>query len=240
MESQNYTLNKNDMIQRLTIAQLEYLTSETSRRSTRLVINDLLMQWNYTIAKVCDYNDKTNCNLDSKTGLNEIFISSRDPEELKYYWLESHNRANDSIQELSNKTTEINESIAEQNLVEASFEILMEIASHGILGTIKQQFDAVVEQLSPLYKQLHAYVRFKLQQKYGESVVPSKGPIPMHLVGDLLARTWQGIEDFTTPFPDKKWLDVTDEMLKQGYTPVKMFQMGDEFFQSLNMTRLPQ
>ncbi|XP_055638227.1 angiotensin-converting enzyme-like [Toxorhynchites rutilus septentrionalis] len=29
-------------------------------------------------------------------------------------------------------------------------------------------------------------------------------------------------------------------MVKQGYNPTKMFQMGDEFFVSLNMTKLPQ
>lgn len=34
-------------------------------------------------------------------------------------------------------------------------------------------------------------------------------------------------------------LDVTDEMVRQNYTPTKMFEMGDEFFQSLNMTKLP-
>uniref|UniRef100_A0A8W7P8A2 Angiotensin-converting enzyme n=1 Tax=Anopheles coluzzii TaxID=1518534 RepID=A0A8W7P8A2_ANOCL len=34
--------------------------------------------------------------------------------------------------------------------------------------------------------------------------------------------------------------DVTEEMVRQGYTPVQMFEMGDEFFQSLNMTKLPQ
>uniref|UniRef100_A0A182SB90 Angiotensin-converting enzyme n=1 Tax=Anopheles maculatus TaxID=74869 RepID=A0A182SB90_9DIPT len=29
-------------------------------------------------------------------------------------------------------------------------------------------------------------------------------------------------------------------MIRQGYTPIKMFEMGDDFFTSLNMTKLPQ
>jgi peptidyl-dipeptidase A len=106
--------------------------------------------------------------------------------------------------------------------------------------TFESQIDGVIEQLKPLYEQLHAYVRFKLQEKYGDRIVSSKGPIPMHLVGNMWAQTWDEIADFTTPFPNKKLLDVTDEMVKQGYTAIKMFQMGDEFFQSLNMTKLPQ
>lgn len=48
------------------------------------------------------------------------------------------------------------------------------------------------------------------------------------------------IVDITTPFPSKQQLDVTDEMVRQNYTALKIFQMGDEFFQSLNMTKLPQ
>lgn len=44
----------------------------------------------------------------------------------------------------------------------------------------------------------------------------------------------------TTPYPEKTLLDVTAEMVRQNYTALKMFQMGDEFFQSLNMTKLPQ
>ncbi len=41
------------------------------------------------------------------------------------------------------------------------------------------------------------------------------------------------------PYPDKPILDVTDEMKAQNFTPVKMFERGDAFFQSLNMTKLP-
>lgn len=48
------------------------------------------------------------------------------------------------------------------------------------------------------------------------------------------------IAAFTTPFPSKVLPDVTEEMVKQQFTPLKIFQMGDEFFQSLNMTKLPQ
>lgn len=47
------------------------------------------------------------------------------------------------------------------------------------------------------------------------------------------------IASLTTPFPNQPLLDVTDEMLKQNYTALQMFEMGDEFFQSLNMTKLP-
>jgi peptidyl-dipeptidase A len=195
------------------------------------------MQSNYAKVKVCDYNDKTKCDLALEPELTEILISSRDPEELKYYWLEWYNRAGAPTKEDFKKYVALNREAALMNGFKSGAESWLDEYEDE---TFEQQIDAVIEQLLPLYKQLHAYVRFKLQQKYGESVVPSKGPIPMHLVGNMWAQTWDQVADFTTPFPNKKLLDVTDEMLKQGYTPLKMFQMGDEFFQSLNMTKVPQ
>lgn len=98
----------------------------------------------------------------------------------------------------------------------------------------------IFEQFKPLYQQLHAYVRFRLREKYGKRIVSEKGPIPMHLLGNMWGQSWDEIADLTSPYPEKKLLDVTDEMIKQNYTAIKMFQMGDEFFQSLNMTKLPQ
>jgi peptidyl-dipeptidase A len=50
--------------------------------------------------------------------------------------------------------------------------------------TFEQQIDAILEQLMPLYKQLHGYVRHKLHEKYGH-IVNVKKPIPMHLLGNM-------------------------------------------------------
>lgn len=106
--------------------------------------------------------------------------------------------------------------------------------------SFEQQLENIFDQIRPLYEQLHAYVRFRLRQKYGDDIVSEKGPIPMHLLGNMWAQTWEEIASLIVPYPDKKLFDVTPEMVKQNYTPIKMFQMGDDFFQSLNMTKLPQ
>lgn len=104
----------------------------------------------------------------------------------------------------------------------------------------EQQVDEAFEAVRPLYEQFHAYVRYKLRKYYGEYRVSETGPIPMHLLRSLWGSTWDNIVDITIPFPESQPLDVTDEMKKQGYNTMKMFEMGDEFFVSLNMTKLPQ
>lgn len=59
-------------------------------------------------------------------------------------------------------------------------------------------------------------------------------------MSNIFLKKKKKVADFTSPFPSKKLIDVTDEMVRQNYTPVKMFEMGDEFFRSLNMTKLPK
>ena len=45
-----------------------------------------------------------------------------------------------------------------------------------------QDVDRLWEQMKPLYKQLHAYVRAKLREKYPHSYVRNDGPSPAHLL----------------------------------------------------------
>lgn len=106
--------------------------------------------------------------------------------------------------------------------------------------TIEHQLESIFNDIKPLYLQIHGYVRHRLRQFYGADVVSEKGPIPMHLLGNMWAQQWSDIADIVIPFPGKSVLDVTEEMVRQGYTPEKMFQMGDDFFQSMHLKKLPK
>jgi len=106
--------------------------------------------------------------------------------------------------------------------------------------TFEQQLEDIFAEIRPLYLQIHGYVRYRLRKHYGESVVSETGPIPMHLLGNMWAQQWSEIADIVSPFPEKPLVDVSEEMEKQGYTALKMFQMGDDFFTSMNLTKLPQ
>ena len=46
---------------------------------------------------------------------------------------------------------------------------------------------ALFEELKPFYEQLHAFVRRRLKQQYGDSVFPASGHIPAHLLGQCAA-----------------------------------------------------
>ena len=106
--------------------------------------------------------------------------------------------------------------------------------------TFEQQLEDIFSEIRPLYLQIHGYVRYRLNKHYGDEVAPPKGPMPMHLLGNMWAQQWSEIAELVSPFPDKPLVDVTEEMVKQGYTPTKMFEMGDDFFMSMGLTKLPE
>lgn len=49
----------------------------------------------------------------------------------------------------------------------------------------REQLSKLWDQLQPLYLQIHAYVRRKLRETYGEKLVTPRGPIPAHLLGKI-------------------------------------------------------
>lgn len=75
--------------------------------------------------------------------------------------------------------------------------------------------------LQPLYRELFTYVRRKLLQFYGPDVIRQEGPLPAHVLGNLWAQDWSKIIDLVAPYPEYKPIDVTDEMLRQGFTPLR-------------------
>src|SRR5262245_21079700 len=61
-----------------------------------------------------------------------------------------------------------------------------------------KEVDRLWDQVRPLYLALHAYVRMKLHDKYGD-VVPANGPIPAHLLGNIWAQDWSNIYPLVAP-----------------------------------------
>lgn len=194
------------------------------------------MESNYAKVRVCDFSDKTKCDLQLEPEITAVLEKSTNEEELKYFWLEWYNKAGTPTRADFDKYVALNKEAALLNNFTSGAESWLDDYEDD---TFEQQLENIFDQIRPLYEQLHAYVRNKLRHQYGD-IVPKDGPIPMHILGNMWGQSWENIAAITAPFPSKVLLDVTGEMVKQNYTAIKIFQMGDEFFQSLNMTKLPQ
>ncbi|KAL1430144.1 hypothetical protein MTO96_002403 [Rhipicephalus appendiculatus] len=96
------------------------------------------------------------------------------------------------------------------------------------------------EQLSPLYQQLHAYVRTRLREIYGTDKIREDGPIPAHLLGTIHAQMWTPLHEATQPFPNKTALNVTASMAENNMSVADMYKIAEDFFTSLGLPGMPK
>jgi len=100
--------------------------------------------------------------------------------------------------------------------------------------------DKLWKQVEPLYLSLHTYVRWKLNEKYGDAVQPKTGPIRADLLGNMWAQEWGNIYDVVAPKGSGDIGYDTEALLKaKGYDPLKMVKTGEGFYSSLGFAPLP-
>uniref|UniRef100_A0A669EGC5 Angiotensin-converting enzyme n=1 Tax=Oreochromis niloticus TaxID=8128 RepID=A0A669EGC5_ORENI len=169
--------------------------------------------------------------------LTEIMASSRSYKTLLYAWEGWHNASGvplknyyPSFVELSNKASR----------ADGFQDTGDDWRSWYETETFRQDLEEIYKTIEPLYLNLHAFVRRQLYNQYGPKYINLKGPIPAHLLGNMWAQTWNNIYDMMIPFPDKPNIDVTDEMVRQGYNATHMFRVAEEFFTSLGLERMPE
>ncbi|XP_038612998.1 angiotensin-converting enzyme 2 [Tachyglossus aculeatus] len=109
-----------------------------------------------------------------------------------------------------------------------------EYSREQLINDVERTF----EEIKPLYKQLHAYVRSKLVQKYGNNLVSPTGCLPAHLLGDMWGRFWTNLYPITVPYPSQPNIDVTDEMVKQKWTETRIFKEAEKFFSSVHLPNM--
>src|SRR5215469_12182352 len=102
-----------------------------------------------------------------------------------------------------------------------------------------KELDRLWEQMKPLYLSLHAYVRARLHQKYGD-VVPANGPIPAYLLGNMWAQDWSNIYPLVAPLNADPGYNLDALLARKNFDWKKMVQTGEGFFKSLGFAPLPQ
>uniref|UniRef100_A0A0K8R3C7 Angiotensin-converting enzyme n=1 Tax=Ixodes ricinus TaxID=34613 RepID=A0A0K8R3C7_IXORI len=102
------------------------------------------------------------------------------------------------------------------------------------MENISDVIDAVWDEVEPLYKKLHAFVRMKLKAMYKEEL-PTDGTIPAHLLGNMWAQSWDNLyANLSSGSP----LDVSEELVKQNWTVHKMWEAAEDFFVSMGLPNM--
>jgi peptidyl-dipeptidase A len=95
-------------------------------------------------------------------------------------------------------------------------------------------------QVKPLYDALYTYTRAQLVKKYGPDVVKPDGLIPAHLLGNMWGQEWENVYDLMAPPNADRGYDLTKILADRKITPKQMVEIGENFFVSLGMPKLPQ
>jgi peptidyl-dipeptidase A len=104
------------------------------------------------------------------------------------------------------------------------------------------EMDRLWGQVKPLYDSLHCYVRWLLNQKYGDKVVALDKPIPAHMLGNIWAQEWGNVYPDVAPknLPSRGF-DLSEVLQKRkDIDAVAMVRFGERFFTSLGFAPLPQ
>ena len=101
--------------------------------------------------------------------------------------------------------------------------------------------DGLWEETKPLYEALHTYVRWKLNEKYGDAVQSKTGPIRADLLGNMWAQEWGNIYPLVAPEGSGDLgYDIGELLEAQGKEPLDMVKTGEGFFSSLGFEPLPE
>ncbi|CAG5116627.1 unnamed protein product [Candidula unifasciata] len=190
------------------------------------------MQSIYGKAKVCLTPDIC---LPLEPDITRFLAQSRDYDTLETLWVGWRNETGRKMKDLYTKFVQLsNEAVQYLGYQDTGEEWRSAYESDTFVADVQDLFD----QLRPLYEQLHAYVRRRLRQVYGESRFPASGHIPAHLLGNMWAQEWGNVVELVKPFANKTSMDVTPEMVRQKYTVDKIFRTAEDFFVSLGFDKM--
>src|SRR5216684_2759926 len=102
-----------------------------------------------------------------------------------------------------------------------------------------KELDRLWDQVRPLYLELHAYVRGKLREKYGD-LVPEKGPIPAHLLGNIWAQDWSNVYSLVAPKDSDPRYSLDAILKKKNMSAQETVRVGERFYTSLGFELLPK
>jgi len=191
------------------------------------------MEGDYGKGKYCRKNGKC---LDI-TAIEDILANSRDPKELEELWTGWH-AVGAPIRKRYGRFVEL----SNQGAREIGFKDTGAMWRAGYDMTPEEfsaETERLWEQVQPLYLALHTFVRARLSQHYGPTVVPPGGPIPAHLLGNPWAQEWGNVYPLLDIKSTSAPFDLTALLKSRGMDARAMVHYGEGFFTSLGFERLP-
>jgi peptidyl-dipeptidase A len=191
-----------------------------------------------------DYGKGTWCPDDKRANCKElpdiekIMANSRDPQELLNAWKGWHAIG----APMRDRYTRLVQ-LSNQGAREMGFADVGAMWRSGYdmpPDDFSKELDRLWTQVRPLYLSLHAYVRWKLAEKYGKDLVREDAPIPAHLLGNMWSQEWNNIYPLLSPPDAGAQPDVGAALRAKNVDAQGMAHYGEGFFISLGFPPLPE
>jgi peptidyl-dipeptidase A len=190
-----------------------------------------------------DYGKGTWCPDDNQkncielTAIEKILATSRDPQELLKAWKGWHAIAPPMRTRYTRLVALANQGAREMGFADTG---AMWRSNYDMPpDDFAKEMDRLWEQVRPLYVSLHAYVRWKLAEKYGKDVISEDAPIPAHLLGNMWAQDWSNIYPLLAPPNAGAQPDLTAALHAKNVDAKGMVRYAEGFFTSLGFEPLP-
>ncbi|TRY62716.1 hypothetical protein TCAL_12900 [Tigriopus californicus] len=204
------------------------------------------MQGAYGSGKICPYGNQS-CDLATEgltlePSLEAILtdVENHSWDELVYVWKSWRDVSGKKYRDQYKEYIGLNNEAAEANdLPDASVLWLQAYTNDlGPDADFKADIEAIWQQMKPLYEKVHAYIRYKYMEFWGNDYnMAADEPIPAHISGNMWTQHWQNTYKVAAPFPDvPNPLDEVDQALQdQNYSVRDIFELSNSFYISLGL-----
>jgi peptidyl-dipeptidase A len=196
---------------------------------------DASLEAEYGKGTWCPDDKKENCK--QLPDIEKILANSRDPKELMAAWEGWHAIAPPMKKRYARMVELSNQGAREMGF--ANVGAMWRSGYDMPPDDFAKELDRLWAQVRPLYVSLHAYVRWKLAEKYGKDVVREDEPIPAHLLGNMWSQEWENIYPLVAPQNAESGPDVSAALRAKNVDARGMVHYAEGFFKSLGFEPLP-
>lgn len=180
------------------------------------------------------YNGKTLTLNDAE----DVLAESRDPAELKAVWEGWHSISPVMVPDYARLVALSNEGSLALGYKDTG--ALWRSGYDMDPDAFAADTDRLWKQIEPFYRNLHCYVRARLNEQYGDAVQPRTGPIRADLLGNMWAQQWGNIYPIVAPKATTPSYSLDALLVNAGYDATKMVKTGESFYVSLGLPALPE
>lgn len=156
--------------------------------------------------------------------IDRILVESRDEAERRQAW-EVSKQVGPVLKQGVAELRDLRNQVAREMGYDSFF--ALQVADYDMtVPEMMEMMESFVEDLKPLYEQLHAWVRRELAQRYGRDA-PER--IPAHWIGNRWAQAWPGLS---------RGIDL--DSLLESKEPAWIVKQAEAFYTSMGLPALPE